>query len=609
MALDTRQREIAQQLFSQGYTPDEVFEHLGSQMSGGTSEVTQRESVKANAVSEQSKPAFSSLIKGSQAVTNFLGLGDATKTFGDAIARTDMGASLTGTDINANREFIEAPTGKQIGGALAQTAAVGAGVALAPISLPAQIAAGAALGYTYDVGGDLMAQSSTKDTLTPGIGTAIGAIAPPAIRGAIGALKVPAQAIARKVASATENIKMPSMPKVGDFNVPPVVSQTLSGIKQNATELGQRVPRFVGRKIDEAQEAGVRAERIKTSSPAVKKAIESELPEPLIGPVVNANPITKQAFKEVLDIADTPKTKLGQKTNPAIVGGDRASQQYDVIEAQRKRIGEAMNVETAKLGRIENINMTGAYSQLDSVLKSIGVVKDITEKGFKLNFSKSKLTQKQRTVVVDLYEKATEGGNALSPLQIREKDQLFSAIQRESRSDAVQDVIFTTADGQKTDLFRAFRDVYSNELDVLSPEIKKLNSQYRNVATLLEDIENSIFKTPDFNATKSTDPSEFAKVNLRRIFGEAQSSPVYEAIADEMDAISRQLGYEGASPKEVAAFAEEIRALYPEKTPKAGFQGGIRAGLSDIASSIMEAGKADTTDQRKALRALLEATS
>jgi len=134
MALDTRQREIAQKLFSQGYTPDEVFEHLGSQMSGGTSEVTQRESIKANTISEQSKPAFSSLIKGSDAITNFLGLGDATKTFGDAIARSpvsnliqtpeqrnsaEINASVTGEPVMSQQQIgqqnIEAPTGKQLG--------------------------------------------------------------------------------------------------------------------------------------------------------------------------------------------------------------------------------------------------------------------------------------------------------------------------------------------------------------------------------------------------------------------------------------------------------------------------------------------------------------
>jgi len=534
----------------------------------------------------QSKPL-------SNKITDTLGLGGATDVFGSLLARQGVGTQTKAE----GQEFVEKPTKGQVAGAVLQTAAIPAGFALTGgTSVLGQAAIGAGIGFSYDVGQDLIDKKSAAEIATPGLGTVIGGVAPVAIRGAaagVGALKNKATPIVKDAGEAIVN----AIPD----------SQTLSGIKQTASELGDRVPRFIGKVSEKTKEAGIRAERIKTSPPLVQQAIKSGLPEPLIDPIKNANPITKQAFKEVLDIADTPRTKLGQKQNPAIVGGNKASQQYDIIEAQRKNIGEAMNVETAKLGKIEDINMTGAYSQLDSVLEDIGVVKDITEKGFKLNFSKSKLTQKQRTVVVDLYEKATEGGNALSPLQIREKDQLFSAIQRESRSDAVQDVIFTTADGQTTDLFRAFRDVYSNELDVLSPEIKKLNSQYRNVATLLEDIENSIFKTPNFEITKNTDPSEFAKVNLRRIFGEAQSSPAYEAIADEMDAISRQLGYNGASPKEVAEFAEEIRKLYPEKVPKAGFQGGIRAGLSDIASSIMEAGKADTTDQRKALRALLEA--
>ena len=156
-------------------------------------------------------------------------------------------------------------------------------------------------------------------------------------------------------------------------------------------------------------------------------------------------------------------------------------------------------------------------------------------------------------------------------------------------------------------MFRAFRDVYSNELDNISPEIKDLNRKYRNVATLIDDIENSIFKTPNFEITKNTDQAEFAKVNLRRIFGESQSSPVYEAIADEMDTIAKQLGYNGASPKEVAAFAQEIRQLYPETIPKTGFQGGI-GGVLDVAAKALGAGKADTRDQQKALRALIEAS-
>jgi hypothetical protein len=163
--------------------------------------------------------------------------------------------------------------------------------------------------------------------------------------------------------------------------------------------------------------------------------------------------------------------------------------------------------------------------------------------------------------------------------------------------------------GEPMSMFRVFRDVFGNQLENLSPKIKDLNRQYRNLSTLTDDIEDSIMKTPNFNITKSADNAEFAKVNLRRIFGESQSSPVYEAIADEMDAIARKLGYTDAKPKDVASFAQEIRELYPEATPRTGFAGGIRAGIADIAERVLTAGKADVTDQRKALMALLDEVS
>jgi len=546
----------------------------------------------------------------SNKVADVAGLGGATSVFGKLLARSPIAnllknqgqkdvSELTGMSQQEIGEAnIEAPSGGQVAGAVAQTAALPIGAAVTGgASLLGRAAAGAGAGYIYDVGQDLVDKKTATEVLTPGIGTVIGGAAPVAIKGAgalVGALRKPAQAGVTAIADEATT----ALPK----------SETLSGITQSGKELAERVPRFIGKTTDSIREAGTRAQRIRTSPPVVQQAIKNGLPDPLIEPVVQANPVTKKAFGRVLDIADTPKTTLGQKSNPAIVGGELAGKQYEVIETQRKVIGEALNDATKKLSKDATVDMVPAYSQLDAVLGELRITPVYNAKGVTLDFSKSKLTQKQRTVVQDLYEKATEGGNNLSPLEIREKDQLFSAIQREARSDAVQDVIFETAEG-KTDLFRAFRDVYSNELDQLSPEIRNLNSKYRNVATLLDDIENSIFKTPNFEITKSTDPSEFAKVNLRRIFGEAQSSPAYEAIADEMDAISRQLGYADASPKEVAAFAQEIRALYPESIPSGGFRGGISSGIRDITGALMEAGKADQTDQRVALRALLEATS
>lgn len=529
-------------------------------------------------------------------VTEFLGLGGATETFGKVLARQGIG---TETPKEVTQEFVEKPTSGQVAGALGQTGSVVGGLAFGtPATLAGKMALGAGLGYAYDVGQDLIEKKGTGEVLTPDMGTVIGAALPVAFKGVeagIGALKKP---VSEGVEAVSQGVGQ---------NIPE--STTVQGVKQTATDIAERVPRFVSRVGEAVQEQGLKAERIRVSTPSVAQAIKVDLPESLIQTIPKADPVTKKAFKQVLDIAESPKVTLGQKSNPAIVGGELASKQYDVIEKQRKTIGDAIGEATKQLSKTEKINMQPAYSQLDNILSDQGIRPVYNAKGVELDFSKSNLAPKQRQVVKDLYALATEAGDNLSPYEIHKKDQLFSAIQREARADQVSDVLIDLPDGKKMDLFRAFRDVYSNELDNVSPEIKNLNRKYRNVVTLIDDIENSIFKTPNFNITKSTDQAEFAKVNLRRIFGEAQSSPVYEAIADEMDAISRQLGYADASPKEVAAFAQEIRDLYPETIPKTGFQGGIRGALSDIIGSVTEAGKVDVRDKQKALRALLEETS
>ena len=66
------------------------------------------------------------------------------------------------------------------------------------------------------------------------------------------------------------------------------------------------------------------------------------------------------------------------------------------------------------------------------------------------------------------------------------------------------DIIVDTAEGPKS-LFNVFRDVFSSKLDEISPEIKKLNSEYAKYKNLTDDTEDSIFKTPNFNVTKSTE--------------------------------------------------------------------------------------------------------
>lgn len=381
-----------------------------------------------------------------------------------------------------------------------------------------------------------------------------------------------------------------------------------SGMIQGGKEILDRVPRAITRGKEAIQTAGERANLIKNSTPEVANAIKSNLDQGIIDTVQNADVITKNAYKEVLDIAEKPGVGTAKKS-PTIISGELASKQYDIISKQKDLIGKQIGDATKKLSKDKAVSMQDSFTQIDNTLANTGIAIEYTKRGPKLNFTGSKYTPAERTKIQELYSLATEGGDNLSPLQIREKDQLFSKLQRESKMEGIGNLIIDTPDGSKS-LFSVFRDIYSSKLDTISSEIKSLNKQYHELANATDDIEDSILKTPNFNATKSTNQAEFAKVNLRRIFGEAGSSPAFQSVADMMDTLSRQLGYEGASPKEVAYFTELIRKLYPDIVPATGFQGGIKSaikgGIPGMVSKVLETGAPGLKDQQKALRDLIE---
>lgn len=377
------------------------------------------------------------------------------------------------------------------------------------------------------------------------------------------------------------------------------------GVGQIASDLVSRVPR-AGERVKEAiSTASERAAKMKTATPQVKQAMKSNLDERIINTIESSDIDTKKAFKDVVDIAGEKSTKIGTKKQPTIVGGELATKQFELINKAKQEVGKKLGDAVKSLDKTTNVNVTDAFQKLDNTLSEQGIIPTYDTKGVKLDFTGSRYTPAERTKIQELYDLATEGGDTLTPSKIREKDQLFSKLKRQSQYEGVGDIIVDTADGQKS-LFNVFRDVYSSKLDEISPEIRKLNSEYAKYKNLTDDIEDSIFKTPNFNVTKSTDPAEFAKVNLRRIFGESQSSPVYESIADIMDSTSRGLGYKGASPKVVAEFAQEMRKLFPDTIPSTGFSGGIKLGVGDIVEKITSVGATNLTDQQKAVKELLE---
>lgn len=377
-------------------------------------------------------------------------------------------------------------------------------------------------------------------------------------------------------------------------------SPVVQGVSRFAQDVAGRVPRFLGRVQEGVEEAATRAERIRTSAPAVQNALRVNLDERFINTVQNADQPTLQAYREMLDIAeDTRGGTLRPKENPSIVAGRAVENQFDLIENRRKAIGKEIEQAVQNLPRA-TVNMQPSISQLEAVLQENGlrIVDGVLDAG------QSTLSKAQIQRLQELYDTARRASGEVSAVRVHGMDRLFSQLQREARFDQL-DNIFINVNGEDVNAFRLFRDVYRNQLDNLSPEIRDLNNQYRIVRQMIDDAENSIFRSPNFEATRTTDPAEFAKVNLRRLAGEAQSTPAYQAVVEQMDQLARQLGYEGARADDLIYFAQELRKLYPETIPPTGFQ-GISTRISDVAERVLKTGAPNEADRQRALRELIE---
>ncbi len=386
-----------------------------------------------------------------------------------------------------------------------------------------------------------------------------------------------------------------------------ITPDSFSGIKQQAKELGERFPRAIEKGKQASQEASERASRIDSSSPAVANAIKVKLDDRIITTVADADAVTLKAYKEMVDIAGNTSKKLGSKERPEIVAGKAAEKQFNVVNAQRKVVGEQIGALADDLSKTTKIDMKESFNSLKGTLGRAGIVEGPNGK---LIIEPLKYTPSQEKLIRDLYKLAKKGGDELSPSQIHSADRLFSTLQREANVEQISNVMLKTAEGDKN-MFQVFRDVFSKKLDEVSPEIKELNSEYRVLKVMVDDVANSIAKSGGkFETTKGVSNAEFAQTNLRRMLSDAQSATSYREIARQLDSMSRTLGYKGATPEDLITFATEMRKLYPDVIPPTSFTGGIRTGLksgaTDIAEKVLRAGKPDLADQQKALKGLLD---
>ena len=603
------QEEEAAELFRQGRTTAEVFRHFGATSIGQQSPIEQE---KAAVESIPNTPSFANKF------TNLIGLGEATNTFGEVISRSPISnlmqtqgqkdaaildSQVTGQPVMSQQEInrgqIEAPTGKEVAGAVAQTASVVGGVALAPVSLPAQIAAGAALGYTYDVGGDLLAESSTAETLTPGVGTAIGTLAPPVVRGAIGALTRPATAAIGGVTDMVDGIKMPLAPKMPDVNVPPVISQTFNDIGARVKRVGERITSAADDKV-------TRAARISEAPATVRPAIQTGVDDVIIDMAQTGDDATKTAMRQMVDIAETPKTAR-PTAGAASVASDTAVNQFDVIKTQKQNIGSQIGELSDSLPNLKAIDVTPQQDNIINVFKNNGIT--LGTDGKFVATDNFKVSDEQVAVLNKIWDKVTTSNN-LSAKNIHQLDQWFSGTQRSSRLvDKVEDMYIKVPGPEGKDIdvpiYKFFRDTFGQRLDEVAPEnLRSLNQQYRQLANLTDDIEGTLVKNSNLETLSNTDISNPAM--LRRLFGEAQSAEEFRLIYNNMDEVSRQFGYNGARADELYYFANKIRDYYPDEIPDTGLRANIGASIMDFAGSLLESGKVNSKDQQEALKLLLE---
>ena len=570
MALNEQEQQIVEHGKNAGKSENQIFAALAKYRQ---SQIPIKEKIK--------KPLSQKITEGAETVTDFLGLENATGVFGDLLARQGIG-----TDVpkEVTQEFIEAPSRKEVTGAVLQTASIPAGFALTGGgSLAGQVAVGAGLGYLYDVGSDLAADESLQEAATPGAGTLVGAAVPPVLRGG-GAL---IGAGARGVSSVAKN---------------------MPGVTQTVTETAERLPRALGKVGTSIQESTERAAKMKTATPAVREAMKSNLDEVIIDAVAQADAPTKNAYKKMVELAEAPRTSLRPATRPESVAGEAAAEQFDMVVGRRKEVGQKIGEISDNLSQTERIDAVPVQRAARDILRQNGI---IPEQGGVLRFDNKSITPQQQEVVQKLYNLATNEGT-LTPKQIYQYDQLFSKLQREARFiDNVDDIFVQVPTEQGTkdvNIFKVFRDVFSQQLDEVSPEMRQLNREYRVYRNLQDDLERTIFKSGNYDST-NIGAENFAQTNLRRLFSDAQSAADYRALYDKLDATSRSLGYEGARADDLAGFALRLRDIYPEVTPETSFRGGISGGVKDVVGQLSEVGTPDTVDRQKALRKLLEETT
>lgn len=383
------------------------------------------------------------------------------------------------------------------------------------------------------------------------------------------------------------------------------------GLQQVGAELVERVPR-TGRRISEGlEEAAERAERIRTSSPAVGEAVRNFVDDGTITRITSTDQPTLKVLDEVIDIAENP-TRASQNALTPI--GEEAVTAYNLIDAERKAVGQRLNEAVSKLSKNDTVN-----ADIDRKLQEIFNQNDITltfDNRNPLQFG-SGYTEPQRNALIKLYNEITRFGNELTPRDIYNMDRTLSTMRRESRViDGVENLYLTIgegADARQVDAFTALRNIFSEALDELDPSIRALNREYAPLRALQDDLDVTLFRDTmgleSLNFSDLVGREGFFPNAIRRVFSNAQSQANYQGMLKLLQQEADKLGYKGANLEQAGDIAIELLDNYfPAGLQRTSLRRQVdvsRPTPSNIIGNILGAGRVNQEDQRRAIRGLI----
>jgi ribosome biogenesis protein Nip4 len=289
-----------------------------------------------------------------------------------------------------------------------------------------------------------------------------------------------------------------------------------------------------------------------------------------------------------------------------------AVDQFQLINTQRQNIGKQIGQLSDELPALQNIDVTPTRQVVTDVLSQNGIriapdgqlVAVDVNTGMSTNM---RVSDEQLSVLNKIWQKVSSQ-DQMSAKNLHELDQWFSSTQRTARIDKIEDMYIKvpTPDGEaNVPIYKFFRDAFGQRLDeVAPPNLRDLNRQYRSLKNLTDDIEGTLVRNSSLETLQNVDISNPS--GLRRMFGEAQSAEDFRMIYEQMDELSRSLGYQGARADELYYFANKIRDYYPETIPETGLRNNVASSIKDVIGNALNIGKVTPVDQQKALKQLLE---